>query len=336
MGRLLLGKARSCFGLGIQGALLARRLSNPLICASFLALGAAAQDPSPPRQAAPYALSVSVNEVGISFHAADFHDLPVLDLKPEEIDVFDNGNGPGQIISLQQLRNRPIHAGFLVDTSGSVAAQIGRNRLAAQEALQILLVQSADAGTAVAFGRSRRVVQSWTDQKNALGESLAHIGTGPHDPIDGTALYDTLFSTCLYEFARGASTSAANVILLFSDGEDTASSVTAQAAIDRCRQSHTAIYAFSLRSDPGTASLGPSTLRLLTGQTGGRLFPIDSPGTDVHADIETLAAELRNEYFLLYRPKNLKHDGAFHSIVLVGPGRVSTLTGTSGFYAPAH
>jgi len=295
-----------------------------------------AQKPSAPESVAPYSLSVSVNEVGIIFHASDSHNLPVLDLKPEEIDVFDNDSGPGQIISRNHLRDRPIHAGFIIDTSGSVALQVSRSRAEAQEAVQKLLLQASDEGAAVALGRSRHVVQSWTNQKKKLVDNIGRIGAGLHDPIDGTSVFDTLFSTCFYEFGKGARTAAANVILLFSDGEDTASYMTAQTAIDRCRENHTVIYAFSPKPAPGSNSLGPSTLRQLTEQTGGRLFYVDDPDRDFHADIDTVVTDLRDEYFLLYRPRKLSHDGAFHKIVLVGPTRVANIVGTSGFYAPLH
>jgi hypothetical protein len=148
----------------------------------------AAQTPpvSSPQGTVPYTLSVSVNEVEITFHAADGHNLPVFDLRPDEVDVFDNDHGPGQIISMRQLNGRSIHAGFIVDTSGSVAMQMARTRAEAQEAVEKLVMATTDEGTAIAFGRSRRVVQNWTNQKNSLVRSIGEIGATAYDPIDGT------------------------------------------------------------------------------------------------------------------------------------------------------
>ena len=232
-----------------------------------------AQAPSDslPKGVTPYSLSLSVNEVEITFHAGDAHNRPVLDLRPEEVEIFDNDHGPGQIISMRRLNDRPIRAGFILDTSGSVAMQMARTRAEAQEAVQKLVVASTDRGTVVAFARSRRVVQDWTTQKSSLLKSLGEIGAGAYNPIDGTSVYDTLFSTCAYEFGKNTGATFAKVILLFTDGADTASHVTMQAAIDSCRQNHTAIYAFSPKPVPGLPSLGPSTLQQLTERTGGRL-----------------------------------------------------------------
>jgi Ca-activated chloride channel family protein len=283
---------------------------------------------------APYSLSVAVNEVEITFHAADAGHHPVLDLRPEELDVFDTGSGPGQIVSLRQLTGRPVHAKFIIDTSGSVAPQIARARAEAQEAVQKLVVESADEGSTVEFGRSRHLVQDWTNQRESLLRSIGGIGTKPFDPIDGTSVYDTLLSTCLYEFGGASGAPAAHVILLFSDGVDTSSHATLQAAIDSCRTSKTVLYAFSPRPAPGAHSLGPSTLRHLTEETGGRLFYVSDSNGDLNADLETVASDVGHEYVLIYKPKTLNHDGAFHGIVLVGPKRVADIVGTSGFYAP--
>ena len=203
-----------------------------------------AQEPALPKTVGPHSLNVSVNEVEITFHASDAHKLPVRDLKADEVDVFDNDGGPGKVISMKHLGDRPVHVAFVIDTSGSVSGQVSRSRSEAQEAVQRLLLHADDAGTAIAFARSRRVVQTWTNQRAELAANISQIGKGPRDPIDGTNVFDTLFSTCFHEFGQVASTAAANVILLFSDGEDTASYMTVRTAVDRCRESHTVVYAF--------------------------------------------------------------------------------------------
>ena len=306
-----------------------------LLCLiQFCNLGVAQQAASA-QGSSQYSLRVTVNEVGITFHAADSNNHPITNLRPEEIDLFDNEKGPGQIVSMQLLPDRSIHAAFVIDTSGSVAAQVTRSRTEASEAAQKLLTQVQDEGSVIIFGRTRRVLHSWTHEVKDLLGSVQQVPSS-HDPIDGTAVYDALFSTCHYEFGSGDTRTSANVVLLFSDGDDNKSYMTLQAAADACRNNHVAIYAFSPTPTPGTTSTGPANLRQLTELTGGRLFYDDDPEGDVHADIATVGSDLRDEYLLVYRPKNIVHNGAFHSIVLVGPKRVDKIVGTTGFYAPAH
>lgn len=283
-------------------------------------------------KAGSYSLSVPVNEVEITFHAADAHDIPVVDLSSKEVDVFDNGSGPGQIIGMQLLHDRPVHVAIAIDTSSSVALQVAENRNTAREAFEKLLTNEADMGTVLAFGRSKHILQGWTSDRSTLIRSVSQVDARTNDPIDGTGLYDTLFSTCLYEFGEDRDRAAARVIFLFSDGVDTASHTSMQTAIERCSKSHTAIYAFSPKPAADAPSLGPAALRQITEETGGRLFFTDGLEAERHVEIDAAAMDLKNEYLLLYRPARLKHDGSFHKIVLVGPKRVATIVGTSGFY----
>jgi VWFA-related protein len=316
----------------------ARAFSNRWMMRGFLSClllvlpQGAAQAPDSPS----YSMNVTVNEVAITFHAVDAHGLPVLDLKSSELDIFDNEHGPGQIVSMQLLRNRSLRAALILDTSGSVLSQISRSNAEAQEAVQTLLVQATDEGSALAFDRSRRVVQGWTNQSGNLLKSIADIGPNVHSRVDGSSVYDTLFNTCFFDFGKSAGPTTSNVILLFSDGVDTASHLTAQAAIDRCRQSETAVYVFRSKPIAGFSSLRTETLRQLTEQTGGRLFNADEAEGEIHTDLETVESDLRSVYYLLYRSKTLLRDGAFHKIVLVGPQRVAQIIGTSGFYGPTH
>jgi hypothetical protein len=69
---------------------------------------------------APYSLNVSVDEVSLSFHAEDAHGLPVNDLKLDELKIFDNGKPPSRVVVFQPLRDFPIRAGILMDTSESM------------------------------------------------------------------------------------------------------------------------------------------------------------------------------------------------------------------------
>jgi hypothetical protein len=72
-------------------------------------------------QGVPYSLNVSVDEVSLTFHAADAHGLPVNDLKLYELSLLDNGKPPQKVLAFGALRDFPIRAGILMDTSVSVA-----------------------------------------------------------------------------------------------------------------------------------------------------------------------------------------------------------------------
>jgi VWFA-related protein len=195
---------------------------------------------------------------------------------------------------------------------------------------QQLLRQQTDQAFITTFDRASHLVQSWTNSPATL---TAALHTNTHgDPIGGTALYDTLYAACHYQFNEVDPRTSGNFILLFSDGEDNASFLDLETAVDQCQRTNTAIYAFSSNPHDGSFHAGTATLAQLTSQTGGAVFHDDDP--DTFADLRTIEATLRNQYRLVFRPVNLVHDGAFHSIILATPDRVATLTIRSGYYAP--
>lgn len=288
-----------------------------------------AQSPSVEQRMTPYKLSVSVNEVSLTFRATDAQSLPVKDLRSDEVDVFDNEKGPCKIVAFQLLQGDAIHLGILVDTSASVTMHLARSRGIAVRVAQRLSLNQEGSAFVAQFDRAKKIVQSWTNNENALVAAVKQIGAGP---MGGTSIYDTLLTTCLYEFGKLDSESSRNLVLLFSDGEDTASYASLGEAIRACQQAKTAIYIFAPKAD-ADASSGPSTLAQIAAQTGGHVFRDDESETEIHDDLEMIEGNLRYEYRLIYRPPQLRHDGSFHSVVVVGPQRVAKISVQSGYYA---
>jgi VWFA-related protein len=282
------------------------------------------------KQEAPYHLRVTVEEVDVTFHASDAHGHPVDDLKLEEIDLFDNGRGPGKILALQQLRKGNTRLALLVDTSGSVAEGLSHTRAIAYQAVHALLVDPTDSGLLVTFGKSRDLLQPWTNSVGALTSSTRKITASSSK---GTGMYDALLSTCFHDLGKDENKAGRNVLLLFTDGEDTDSYATFEAAANACQRANTAIYAFDMSTDGNSAGLGQQSLRLLADETGGRFFAGDKTDLEVRDALQIIRSDLSDGYRLIYRPAQLKRDGSFHRIVLAGPQRVASIAAVSGFYA---
>jgi Ca-activated chloride channel family protein len=283
-----------------------------------------------------YTLSVSANEVILTFHAADAHGLPVNDLKPTDITLLDNDKPPRKLLDFQLQHDSPIRAGILIDTSDSMQQPLPRDRAIATAYAQQLLRQQTDQAFVTEFGRLAKPLQSWTSNPAALTNAIRTVALGGAGPTHGTAIFDTLLTSCLNQFGQLPHTGTGNFILLFSDGEDNASFSNLKDAVDMCQRSNTAIYAFHAGPKSSADSSGPATLHDLTSQTGGRVFEDTDADTDIYADLRIIDANLRNQYRLVYRPDTLPHDGAFHRITLATPDRVATTTVRSGYYAPSH
>jgi Ca-activated chloride channel family protein len=283
---------------------------------------------------APYNLSVSVDEVILTFHAADSRGLPINDLKLDELKLLDNGKPPRKILAFDPMYDFPIRAGILMDTSGSMSDHLSGNRAISIEYAQRLLRRQTDQAFVMNFGYTSQITQIWTSDSGALTSGILKVAPGGQNPIGGTAIFDTLFRACLYGFGNVDYAASGNFILLFSDGEDNASRTSLEDVVDVCQRTNTAIYAFHF--EPKTGSTGPEKLAALASQTGGRVFREDDSEAAIYADLRTIESDLRNQYRLVYKPAALKHDGSFHRIALNGPERVGSLQIRSGYYAPAH
>jgi Ca-activated chloride channel family protein len=283
----------------------------------------------------PYGLSVSVDEVDLSFHAADAHGLPVNDLKLEELSLLDNGRPPAKILAFESLQDLPIRAGILLDTSTSMDEHRAGDRAIAMQYAQRLLRQQTDRAFVMGFGYLAEVPQPWTASPAALTAGIRSVARAGQGGMGGTAIFTAIYQACLNQFGRIDHASSGNFILLFSDGEDNASHAYLEQAVDICQHTNTAIYAFRAESKSGLSS-GPKTLAELAAKTGGRVFFDDDSAAVIDNDLRTIEADLRNQYRLLYKPAELKHDGAYHRIELKGPERVDSIVIRSGYYAPGR
>src|SRR5580698_5678007 len=109
-----------------------------------------------------YTLNVAVDEVSVTFHAADFHGIPMDDLKLEDLRVLDNGKRPRKLVSLEAHKNLPVRFGILVDTSRSMLGYLRRNQAIANEYLTQLLHKETDRAFLMRFDSDSKVLQDWT------------------------------------------------------------------------------------------------------------------------------------------------------------------------------
>jgi VWFA-related protein len=281
-----------------------------------------------------YKLNVSADEVVLTFFAADAHDKPVTNLQLSELTLLDNGQPPRKILSFTALDDAPIRAGILLDASASMHPYLAAIRTTASQLPPLLLRTHTGEAFAMQFGHLAQLIQPWTTNPNALVSAIGTVSGGSESRLAGTAIYDTLYRACATQYSNPGNTGTANVVLLFSDGEDTASTMGLEQAVAMCQRTNTVIDAFRAGTEPN--STGPATLAELARQTGGVVYRLDAPPAELATDIHSIESTLRNHYRLIYRPASLQPDGSFHRITLETPDRVATLQIRSGYYAPTH
>jgi Ca-activated chloride channel homolog len=108
----------------------------------------------------------------------------------------------------------------------------------------------------------------------------------------------------------------------------------------KVRESDVQIYAMGI-FDPYAPTpeerMGPQLLQSLAEESGGRLFQVDD--VDELSDIaEKISTELRNQYVIGYKPKDVNRDGKWRKVkvkVNPPPGLPPlTVYARTGYYAP--
>lgn len=283
-----------------------------------------------------YTLKLPVDEVVLTFHASDAEGKPVNDIRSSEVRLWDNGAPPRRIVTFDALLDRALRVGILIDTSESMKPTLALNKAIAQRYIQRLFRRKSDDAFVEGFGSTSRTIQPWSDDPSLLRQGIQGARIGAMNPVGGTAVFDAIFRACFYGFSKSNPTATGNIILLFSDGEDNAGQITIQEALRACQGSNTAIYAFYVPPQPGAALPGPKNLRALSSRTGGRVFFADDSEEAIWNDLTTIESEMRNQYRLVYKPANFKHDGSFHEIEIQPPDRVTRVEVRTGYFAPVR
>jgi Ca-activated chloride channel homolog len=237
------------------------------------------------------------------------------------------------VVAIEQLRDRPVRGGFLLDTSESMRESLPRSKDIAKKFAERLFRHGTDAAFVSSFGYGSEVLQAWSDDPGPLKQSI-QMARSTRNGEAGTAILNAVFQACSSSFAKVDPTASGNFIVLFSDGQDNAGLTSSDEAARACQRSNTAVFAFISNLPDQRVSTGPRLLREVAAKTGGRVFRADDSKESIWAELNEIDWEMRNQYRLVYRPAELKHDGAFHEIELQPPDRVKRVIVRSGHFAP--
>ena len=186
----------------------------PMFLAGLSSLGRSATA----QQAVPTFKS-AVDLVPISAIVRDRKGRLVTSLTSADFEVLDKGERR-RIIDFQVDQTSPLTVALLVDVSGSM--RVGPKMAFARQVLGHLIAELHDGRDEVAmftFDKSLREEQAFTLHPAAIDSSLSST-----DPFGTTSLYDAIATTAR-QFERRPS--ARRAIVVFTDGVDTSSELTA-------------------------------------------------------------------------------------------------------------
>lgn len=248
----------------------------------------------------------------------------VTNLPQSAFQVFENG--VLQPIKLFKREDVPVSMGIIVDNSGSM-----RDKRLKVETAALGLVRESnpqDEAFIVNFNDEAYLDADFTNDIKLLEQGLTKI-----DSRGGTAMRDAIRMSI--DHLKEKAKRDKRVILVITDGNDNASSITLDALVRLSQQSDTIIYAIGLLSEEEKkeAKKAQRALDLLVESTGGQVFYPKDP-SEVEKIAHQVAHDIRNQYSIAYTPTNAALDNTFRTVKVTvkGPGNPTART-RSGYYA---
>jgi Ca-activated chloride channel homolog len=235
-------------------------------------------------------------------------------LRPADFEVRDNG--VAQTVDLVSFQQIPLNVILALDTSASVVGERLDDLRRACEALLGRLTRE-DKAALLTFSHLVSVRERLTPEIARVRDALDEA-----PPAGDTALVDGTHTAMLLEQPDGAR----NLLIVFSDGLDTASWLAPERVLASARRSDVVVYAAASRGAEES-----SFLEGLTKLTGGALLKLQS-SKDLSATFVRILDEFRNRYLLSYSPTGVATQG-WHKLEVRLKGRRGTLKARAGYQA---
>jgi VWFA-related protein len=282
-----------------------KRLRAAIVILALLDTAGAAQQ-SPP-------FTAKIEAVRVDVLVAD-NGQAIRGLGPGDFEIADNG--VPQQVDLVSFDQVPLNVILALDMSDSVAGERLDQLRGAGSAL-LAALNSSDQAAMVSFSHSVQLAAKLTSDMASVRDALSRSGgTGMTSLVDGT--YTGLM--------LGESDAGRALLIVFSDGVDTASWLRAGAVVDAAKRADVVIYGVSVVS-----RLKPEFLREVTSFTGGRLIEIEKT-SNLAATFLGILEEFRHRYLVSYTPRGVAKEG-WHKLDVRVKNRRATVKARPGYLA---
>jgi Ca-activated chloride channel family protein len=290
-----------------------------MVLAAVLAPFLAAQDVT---------LHVDVKLVNIFVNVTDRHGLVVGDLTKDDFAVTEDGR-PQKIQLFERQSELPLNVTLAIDTSGSVHKDMAEEADAAKRFAHTLM-RSQDQMSLLQFATDVRELTPFTNKLSQIDRGLGQL-RGDF----ATALYDAI----VLGSDRLGPKQGRKVLVLVSDGGDTAKSSTYNQALEEALRNEVMIYSIidvPIAASAGRDLGGEHALITLAEETGGKSYYVSEEGLD--KAFAHISSDLRTQYLIGYYPQHQEPGRIFHHILVTVP-RASTqdfnVRHKSGYYVEA-
>lgn len=261
----------------------------------------AAKDDSSPSSA----VKVDVKLVNVFVTVTDQHGAPVGNLRQEDFSLLENGV-PQKIAVFDKESAMPLSIVLDIDTSLSTHKDLPLELNSAKRFAHDIL-RSQDALCVYEFSEIVSELIPFTANLKTIDRGIERVRPGA-----ATALYDALYlGSQALETRQGR-----KVIVVITDGGDTASRVDYKEALRAAQEAEALVYSIivvPIAASAGRDTGGEHALIQLSDDTGGKYYYADSL-SQLDAAFQKISDELRTQYLLAYYPSQKLSDSSFRRI----------------------
>jgi Ca-activated chloride channel homolog len=245
-------------------------------------------------------------------------------LSVKNFEVYEDGKRQN-IINFLSPSQLPLNIAMLMDTSNSVKLKLPFEKDAAEDFVAtVTTYRRKDQVLFATFDSDVELHQDFTDALEPLIRAIKNVKAGGY-----TRLYDGVYRIIEEKMANIQGGDVRRIIVVLSDGDDTASERSLKEAIDMAQRYDVTIFGISTKNFKGitagtTDNADDKELRKLCEATGGQLF-LPSQKAELFRAFTQVAQDLRQEYVLFYKPVNQAKSGKAREIkvkLISADGRV--------------
>jgi Ca-activated chloride channel family protein len=269
---------------------------------------------------------VDVKLVNIFVNVTDRNGAFVGGLTKDDFGVFEDGR-PQQIAFFDRESALPLNLTLAIDTSGSVHKDMSEEVAAARGFVRAIL-RPQDQMSVIQFATKVSILAPFTNKASVIERSLDHL-----QPDWSSAVYDAI---CTGSEHLGGK-QGRKVLVIVSDGDDTAKNSTYDQALEQALRNEVMIYSIidvPIEASAGRDLGGEHALITLAEQTGGKHFYVSDGGLD--KAFANVSDDLRTQYVLGYYPRHQMPGTDFHRIVVTIPRAAAdefNIRNKTGYYA---
>ena len=252
-------------------------------------------------------IRVDVNLVSVIASVLDENNRPVLDLRPEQFELYEEGRAQ-KIEVFEPETQQPLDLALMIDSSLSEIKELQFETDAASRFIG-QVVRPDDRVGIFEFADTVTQLAAFSGNVAQLQSAVRRVAPG-----DGTALYDAVYLGS--DALAKAPSNRRKVLILITDAGETTSRADFETARRAALRAEALLYTIVIqpvKGENGRNTAGEHALETIADSTGGAMYYPDEI-SQLDAIFDRINRELRTQYRLGYYPQPRPPQGSYRAI----------------------